>query len=101
VTASPVRRYLVTTVATRLVQRGCYNIQVLWTGFKIFLAFAMEAASIGPTCELLLLLPAVKLKDLLEHERHIEVKTRARLQDYVSRLDRLIDGAILDVLQGT
>jgi hypothetical protein len=67
----------------------------------MFLAFAMDATSIGPTCELLLLLPAPKLKDLLEDERHIEVKTRGRLQDYVGRLDRLIDGAVLDVLQGS
>lgn len=94
-------RYLVTTIATRLVQRGCYNVGVLWKGFKMFLAFAMDAVSIGPTCELLLLLPAAKLKDLLTDERHVELKTKGRLQDYVGRLDRLIDGAILEVLQAT
>jgi hypothetical protein len=99
VTTAAFCRYLVTNIAKRLVQRGCYNVGVLWKGFKMFLAFAMDAASIGPTCEVLLLLPAAKLKDLLEDERHVEVKTRGRLQDYVGRLDRLIDGAILDVLQ--
>lgn len=67
----------------------------------MFLAFAMDATSVGPTCELLLLLPAAKLKDLLQDQRHIDVKTRGRLQDYVDRLDRLIDGAILGVLQAT
>ena len=94
-------RYLVKTIATRLVQRHCYDVQVLWTGFKMFLAFAMDATSVGPTCELLLLLPAPKLKDLLQDQRHVDVKTRGRLVDYVGRLDRVIDGGILEVLQAS
>lgn len=92
-------RYLVNTIASRLVARHCYNVGVLWKGFMMFASFAMEAASIGPTCELLLLLPAAKLKELLEADRHKEVKTKGKLQDYVDRLqDRIIDGAILNVL---
>jgi signal transduction protein with GAF and PtsI domain len=65
----------------------------------MFSSFAMETASIGPTCELLLQLPAEKLEELLDSPRHREHQAKQRLQDYVSRLqDRIIDGSILSVL---
>jgi hypothetical protein len=93
-------RYLVSTIADTLLTRKIYDDKVLWTGFVVFSSFAMDSASSGSACELLLQLPANKLDELLRDKRLRQNRARERLQDYASRLrDRVINQQILDVIQ--
>jgi hypothetical protein len=95
-------RYLLNTVADQLVSRKIYADApkgVLWTGFVRFASFAISIHPIKPAAELLLKLPADNLAELLADQRMADRSAKAKLRDYVSRLqDRNIDSQMLIVL---
>lgn len=95
-------RYLINTTAPSLVARRIHDNteSVLWPGFVMFIAKAMEDAHVRPACEVLLEMPADKLQLLLQNPKVKSNRVREKMLDYVGRLtDRNIDGRILSVLE--
>jgi hypothetical protein len=94
-------RYLVNTIAEQLLSRRIYEDSgSLWSGFAHFCSHAINAASIGPVCELLLRLPPARLEQLLKEAPMADQSAKAKLADYVTRLgDRQIDKETLRVLE--
>lgn len=95
-------RYLINTTAPALVARRIHDNpdSVLWPGFVMFIAKAMEDAHVRPACEVLLEMPADKLQLLLQNPKVKINRVREKMLDYVGRLtDRVIDGRILRVLE--
>jgi hypothetical protein len=71
----------------------------LWSGFALFCSYAINAASIGPVCELLLRLPPDRLEQLLKETPMVDQNAKAKLADYISRLgDRQIDQETLRIV---
>jgi hypothetical protein len=99
-TRAAISRYLLNTVADDLVSRKIYADEGnLWKGLVYFASFALSIHPIRPAAELLLKLPADKLEALLADQQMADRSAKAKLRDYVSRLqDRNLDSEMLRVL---
>ena len=93
-------RYLVKTIAEQLLTRRIYeDTGSLWSGFAHFCSYAINSASVGPLCDVLLRLPPARLEQLLQEKPMADQSATAKLADYVSRLtDRVLDTEVYRVL---